>query len=102
MTTDPRHACEVLVVEDEPEMRFLLTDNLEFEGYRVKAVESAEDALTELARHVPSLVVLDVMLPRMTGLEFCREVRARGITAPIIMLTARAEESDRVIGLDLG
>lgn len=102
MTGDLRPPAEVLVVEDEPGMRLLLADNLEFEGYRVKAVESAEQALGELARRAPSIMILDVMLPRMSGFELCREVRARGFGLPIIILTARGEEADRIVGLDLG
>jgi DNA-binding response OmpR family regulator len=92
----------VLVVDDEPQMRFLLTENLEFEGYGVAATESGEDALAELMRRPFSLMIVDVMLPRMSGLELAREVRSRGMRIPIIVLTARGSESDRVIGLDLG
>jgi DNA-binding response OmpR family regulator len=92
----------VLIVEDEPEMRDLLADNLEFEGYRVAAVGSAEEALQRIERHSFSLILLDVMLPRASGFELCRTVRARDARIPIIMLTARTDESDRVLGLDLG
>jgi DNA-binding response OmpR family regulator len=92
----------VLVVEDEPQMRFLLTENLESEGYLVKTADSGEAALVELAGSRPSLMIVDVMLPRMSGFELCRAVRARRLPLPIIILTARSEESDRVIGLDLG
>jgi DNA-binding response OmpR family regulator len=92
----------VLIVEDEPEMRDLLADNLEFEGYRVAAVGSAEQALQRIERQSFALILLDVMLPSASGFEFCRTVRARDIRIPIIMLTARASESDRVLGLDLG
>jgi len=99
---DARPTHEVLVVEDDPQLRFLLADNLEFEGYRVKTVKTAEEALEEIATQVPSLMILDVMLPRKSGLELCRDVRARGLAVPIIMLTARSGEADRVLGLDLG
>jgi len=92
----------VLVVEDEPEMRDLLADNLELEGYRVAAVGSAEEALQRIDRHAFALILLDVMLPRASGFELCRTVRARDARIPIIMLTARSDESDRVLGLDLG
>jgi DNA-binding response OmpR family regulator len=92
----------VLVVEDEPEMRDLLADNLELEGYRVAAVGSAEEALQRMDRHAFALILLDVMLPQASGFELCRTVRARDARIPIIMLTARADESDRVLGLDLG
>jgi DNA-binding response OmpR family regulator len=93
---------EVLVVEDEPQMRDLLTDNLEYEGFRVTAVESAEHALVEFDRHAISLVLVDVMLPGMSGFELCRQLRSRGSHVPIIVLTARTNERDRVRGLDLG
>jgi two-component system response regulator VicR len=93
---------EVLVVEDEPQMRDLLTDNLEYEGYRVTAVESAEQALLEFDRHAISLLLVDVMLPGMNGFELCRHLRSRGSHVPIIVLTARSNERDRVRGLDLG
>jgi DNA-binding response OmpR family regulator len=92
----------VLVVEDEPEMRDLLADNLELEGYRVAAVGSAEEALQRIERYSFALILLDVMLPRASGFELCRTVRARDARIPIIMLTARTDESDRVLGLDLG
>jgi DNA-binding response OmpR family regulator len=93
---------EVLVVEDEPQMRALLSDNLEDEGYHVTAVESGEQALVELGRHAISLVLVDVMLPGISGFELCQEIRGRGSHVPIIVLTARTHERDRVRGLDLG
>jgi DNA-binding response OmpR family regulator len=92
----------VLVVEDEPPMQFLLADNLDFAGYRVTTAGSAEAALDALQRYDFSLIVLDVMLPGMSGFEFCRRLRAAGIRIPIVMLTARNEEADRIAGLDLG
>jgi DNA-binding response OmpR family regulator len=93
---------EVLVVEDEPQMRALLTDNLEFEGYHVTAVESAEDAVAEVARGPVSLVLLDLMLPGMSGFALCERLRNEGQRVPIIILTARTHEQDRIRGLDLG
>jgi DNA-binding response OmpR family regulator len=101
-TDSARPAPSVLVIEDEPHMQFLLSENLGFEGYTVRAMGDAETALAELGRRSFDLLIVDVMLPRMNGLEFCREVRARGLRTPVIMLTARSEETDRVIGLDLG
>ncbi|MEI6668877.1 MAG: response regulator transcription factor [Acidobacteriota bacterium] len=92
----------ILVVEDEPLMRVLLADNLGFEGYRTCAVGTAEEGLAEVQTKLPALVILDVNLPNMSGFEFCRQLRAKGQWIPIIMLTARGDESDRVIGLDLG
>ncbi len=93
---------EVLVVEDEPQMRALLTDNLEFEGYHVTAVESAEQALNELTYRAVSLVIVDVMLPGMSGFALCEQLRNQGARVPIIILTARTHEQDRVRGLDIG
>lgn len=98
-TTAQRH---VLVVEDEPGMRELLRDNLEFEGYRVIAVDSAEQALVEFDRYGFALLIVDVMLPGMSGFELCQRLRGRGTRVPIIVLTARTHEADRVRGLDLG
>jgi DNA-binding response OmpR family regulator len=92
----------ILIVEDEPAMRLLLADNLGFEGHRVCAVATAEEAMTTLWAQMPQLIILDVNLPHLSGFEFCRHIRARGVWVPIIMLTARSEYSDRVIGLDLG
>ena len=93
---------EVLVVEDEPQMRALLTDNLEFEGYHVTAVESAEAAVAEVERGPVSLVLLDLMLPGMSGFALCERLRTEGQRVPIIILTARTHEQDRIRGLDLG
>ena len=102
ITPVDRLSHEVLVVEDEPQMRGLLGDNLEFEGYRVTAVASAEEALVEFERRAVSLVILDIMLPGMSGFELCQRLRGRGSHVPIVMLTARTHERDRVHGLDLG
>jgi DNA-binding response OmpR family regulator len=98
----PAPSYHVLVVEDEARLRGMLADNLEFEGYRVTSVESGEDALREWSSHGYSLMILDVMLPGMTGFEVCQELRRRGARAPIIMLTARTNERDRIHGLESG
>jgi DNA-binding response OmpR family regulator len=92
----------LLVVEDEPQMQFLLADNLDFEGYAVTTVGTAEAALAALKAHPFSLILLDIMLPGMSGFELCRQLRAARARLPIIMLTARTAEADRVRGLDLG
>jgi DNA-binding response OmpR family regulator len=92
----------VLVVEDEQQMRTMLEDNLEFDGYHVTAVETGEEALSAIERRAYALVLLDVMLPGISGLEVCRRLRSRGTRVPVIMLTARTQESDRVTGLDVG
>jgi DNA-binding response OmpR family regulator len=96
---EPRH---VLVIEDEPQMRSMLVDNLEFEGYRVTAVASGEEALQQCTSQQFALLLVDVMLPGISGFEVCEQVRSRGIRVPIVVLTARTEEHDRVRGLDLG
>ncbi|HEX6217148.1 MAG TPA: response regulator transcription factor [Vicinamibacterales bacterium] len=97
--SDARH---VLVVEDEPQMRAMLTDNLEFEGYRVTAVATGEEAMTMFSGEAFSLLLVDVMLPGISGFEVCERLRDLGTRVPIIMLTARTHERDRVRGLDLG
>lgn len=94
-----RHA---LVIEDEPQMRSMLADNLEFEGFRVTAVASGEEALDAVAARQYSLLIVDVMLPGISGLDVCRQLRARGEHVPIVVLTALGQEQDRVRGLDLG
>ena len=92
----------VLVVEDEPQMRSMLADNLEFEGYRVTAVASGEEALQALTGRHYALLLLDVMLPGMSGFDVCQQLRARDLHLPIVLLTARTHEHDRIRGLDLG
>ncbi len=96
---DAKH---VLVVEDEPQMRAMLADNLEFEGYCVTAVASGEEALQAVTGRHYALLLLDVMLPGMSGFEVCQQLRARGLHMPIVVLTARTHEQDRIRGLDLG
>jgi two-component system, OmpR family, phosphate regulon response regulator PhoB len=94
----------ILVVEDEQSLSILLRYNLEAAGYQVETVERGDEAELRIAEHVPDLVVLDWMLPGVSGVELCRRLRARRETErlPIIMLTARGEESDRVRGLSVG
>ncbi|HXG16529.1 MAG TPA: response regulator transcription factor [Calidithermus sp.] len=92
----------VLVVDDEPEIVRGLSDNLTFEGYHVLAAGDGVSALALAAREAPDLILLDIMMPPPNGWEVCRELRRRGIDVPIIMLSARGEEVDRVLGLELG
>jgi DNA-binding response OmpR family regulator len=94
----------ILVVEDDQDIAQLVARYLEKAGFAPEVVPSGRDALTAIAARAPDLIVLDLMLPQVDGLEVCRAVRGREATAaiPIIMLTARAEESDRIIGLELG
>ncbi|HQT55730.1 MAG TPA: response regulator, partial [Phenylobacterium sp.] len=94
----------ILVVEDEDALSTLLQYNLEKEGYDVAVAMDGEEALTQVSERLPDLVVLDWMLPKVSGIEVCRRLRQRSETRniPIIMLTARGEESDRIRGLDTG
>ena len=94
----------ILIVEDEEPLSLLLRYNLETEGYEVETVARGDDADTRLREATPDLVVLDWMLPGLSGIELCRRLRARPETKslPIIMLSARGEESERVRGLSTG
>jgi two-component system alkaline phosphatase synthesis response regulator PhoP len=92
----------ILIVEDEPSIRTAVADRLRSEGYAVEASGDAADGLRRALDGGFDLLVLDVMLPGGSGLDVCREVRRRGIEVPILMLTARGEVVDRVLGLKLG
>ena len=100
-TEEPRPA-RILVVEDEPNMVAGLRDNFEFEGYEVITARDGIEGLERALQESPDVVVLDVMMPRMSGLEVCRQLRTKRPTIPIIMLTARGQEVDKVVGLELG
>jgi DNA-binding response OmpR family regulator len=93
---------KILVVEDEPNMVVGLRDNFEFEGYEVITARDGVEGLQLALNESPDLVVLDVMMPRMSGLEVCKQLRAKRASIPIIMLTARGQEVDKVVGLELG
>jgi len=97
-------AREVLVVEDEPDIRRLVVLHLEREGFRCRTATTGSDALREVKAAAPDLVVLDLMLPEVDGLEVCRRLRRDASTAgiPIIMLTAKSDEVDRIVGLEIG
>lgn len=97
----PRRA-KILVVEDEPAMVAGLRDNFEFEGYEVITARDGAEGLRRALDESPDLVILDVMMPRMSGLEVCKQIRAKRASIPIIMLTARGQEVDKVVGLELG
>jgi DNA-binding response OmpR family regulator len=92
----------ILVIEDEASLRMAIRDELEFEGFEASVVEDGIAGLDRILAEDPDLVILDLMLPGKSGFEICREVRGRGMDTPIIMLTARAQEVDRVKGLELG
>ncbi len=91
----------VLVVDDEPMVREVVTRYLEHEGFSVDAVDNGRDALAAVKRNVPDLVVLDIMLPEIDGLDVLTRLRLSG-DIPVILLTARAAENDRILGLELG
>ena len=97
-------APRILIVEDEADLSLLLGYNLEAEGYVVENVERGDEAELRLAENAPDLVILDWMLPGVSGLEICRRLRARESTRtlPVIMVTARGEEAERVRGLSVG
>jgi DNA-binding response OmpR family regulator len=94
----------VLVVEDDPDIAQLVAHYLEKAGFSAELLANGRDALAAIGSRPPDVLVLDLMLPQVDGLEICRVVRANASTAaiPIIMLTARAEESDRIVGLEIG
>jgi DNA-binding response OmpR family regulator len=93
---------KVLVVEDDPGILRTLADNLKFEKYDIVTAMDGETAYGLYQNQHADLIVLDLMLPRMNGLELCRKLRTEGDQVPILMLTARSEEADRVLGLDVG
>ena len=92
----------ILIVEDEPAMVAGLRDNFEYEGYEVISAADGAEGLDRALADNPDLVVLDVMMPRMSGLDVCKQLKAKSPSLPIIMLTARGQEIDKVVGLELG
>ncbi len=93
---------KILVVEDDDSIRFLLRQNLEFEGYAVVEAAEGELGLEKANSEAPDLLVLDLMLPGMSGMEICKRLRNTGNDVPILMLTARGEQMDKVLGLKAG
>jgi len=92
----------ILIVDDEPEMVRGLEDNLRFEGYQTLSASDGVRGLALALSEAPDLVLLDIMMPGMSGWDVCRQMRGKGLDVPVIMLTARGEEADRVLGLELG
>ena len=92
----------ILVVDDEPMVREVLSRYLSREGFAVWAAQDGEEALTRYAQATPDLVLLDLMLPKIDGYEVFRRIREQGGRTPVIMLTAKGEETDRIVGLELG
>jgi two-component system, OmpR family, KDP operon response regulator KdpE len=95
------NSANILVVDDEPQIRRVLRSTLSFRGYTINEVSSGEEAVERVGKIKPDLILLDVNLPGMSGIETCREIR-RTTDAPIIMLTVRSAERDKVIALDAG
>jgi DNA-binding response OmpR family regulator len=93
---------KILIVEDEPSMSRGLRDNLEFEGYEIQVAEDGTAGLDLILNNRYDLILLDVMMPGMSGFDVCRKARAQGVTTPVILLTAKSEEIDKVVGLELG
>ena len=92
----------ILIIEDDPVMLRGLKDNFEFEGYHVKTASDGDTGLKEALRLQPDLIILDLMLPKVNGYEVCRFLREEKLEMPIIMLTAKGQESDVILGLKLG
>lgn len=92
----------VTVIEDDPHISFGLEEVLRAEGFEVSSCKTGTDALATVAKHKPELIILDVMLPGMSGYDICKQLRAKGCAAAILMLTAKGQELDKVIGLELG
>lgn len=92
----------LLIVEDEPDMQQGIKDNLEFEGYSVDVADDGEMALKKILASSYDLILLDVMIPKISGFDVCKQARRKGVETPIIFLTAKGEEIDKVIGLESG
>jgi DNA-binding response OmpR family regulator len=93
---------KILIVEDEKALISGLKLNLEFEGYEVVSALDGEEGLNKGLSEAPDLILLDLMLPKKDGVDVCRELRQHNVTTPIIMLTAKAEEVDKIVGLEIG
>ena len=100
--TNPETRKRILIVEDEPAMVAGLRDNFEYEGYEVISAADGVEGLEAALNGNPDLVVLDVMMPRLSGLDVCKQLKVKRPALPIIMLTARGQEIDKVVGLELG
>lgn len=92
----------ILIAEDDPSIRLGLVDILEGEGYRVSAAAHGDEAITRYETDSPDLVILDIMMPRLSGYDVCRRIRKEDAKIPVIMLSAKSEEIDKVLGLELG
>jgi len=102
LKVEEQRMTKILIVEDEPNMVSGLRDNFEYEGYEVITAGDGAEGLNRALSDSPDLVVLDVMMPKMSGLDVCKQLKAKRPSIPIIMLTARGQEVDKVVGLELG
>src|SRR5881397_2624063 len=93
---------KILIVEDDPHILLGLEEILKGEGFEVAVCNRGDKALDAVAKHHPALLVLDVMLPGLSGYDICKQLRAKKVATPILMLTAKGQEIDKVVGLDLG
>src|SRR5215470_9837753 len=93
---------KVLIVEDDPHILLGLQEVLQSDGFEVAVCNRGDQAIEAFAKHHPVLVVLDVMLPGLSGYDVCKQLRAKKVATPILMLTAKGQELDKVVGLDLG
>ncbi len=93
---------KILIVEDDPHILMGLEEVLKSDGFDVAVCDRGDQALRAIAKHSPGLVILDVMLPGSSGYDVCKQVRTRGLPVPILMLTAKGQEMDKVVGLELG
>jgi len=92
----------ILIVEDEDKMRQGLADNLKYEGYEIEETNNGEDGLEMILQNTFDLIILDIMMPKMSGFDVCVKAREAGISTPVIMLTAKGEEVDKIVGLEIG
>src|SRR5512136_2456594 len=93
---------KILIVEDDPHILLGLEEVLQSDGFEVAVCSRGDQAIEAFAKHRPSLIVLDVMLPGLSGYDICKQLRAKKVATPILMLTAKGQEIDKVVGLDLG
>src|SRR5579862_1382448 len=93
---------KILIVEDDPHILLGLEEVLKSEGFDITSCNRGDSAIDSVTKHKPALIVLDVMLPGLSGYDICKQLRARKVTTPILMLTAKSQEIDKVVGLDLG
>src|SRR5437773_4743730 len=93
---------KILIVEDDPHILLGLEEVLKSDGFEVAVCQRGDQALEAIHRHQPTLIVLDVMLPGLSGFDICKQLRAKKAATPILMLTAKGQEIDKVVGLELG